>query len=65
MKPTKHHLAESHERQFKGEDYQVVAQDICDGIPGVTEEDFVWLSTSPEPGCDCSFCKRAEWEYER
>ncbi|MEI9999070.1 MAG: hypothetical protein WDO13_07820 [Verrucomicrobiota bacterium] len=61
MKATQHQLQESHRRQFDGEDWQAVAQDICDGIPGATEEDFIFLSSSPDPGCDCGFCAATEW----
>ena len=36
----KHHIRESHERQFKGEDYEQVANDIWAGIPEATEQDY-------------------------
>ncbi len=61
MSLKKHHIRKSHERQFKGEDYQQVAHDIWSGIPGATEEDFHALCASPDPGCDCGFCAKAEW----
>ncbi len=61
MNATQRHLQESHERQFHGEDWQAVAQDICDGLPEATEENFLFLSSSPDPGCDCGFCAAADW----
>jgi len=61
MNIKKQHIRESHERQFNGEDYQQVAQDICDRIPEATEEDYLTLCAGPEPGCDCGFCAQAEW----
>jgi hypothetical protein len=61
MNIKKHHIRESHERQFNGEDYQQVAQDICDRIPDATVEDYPALCVGPEPECDCGFCAKAEW----
>lgn len=55
-------LRESHERQFKGEDWQGIAADLSDHLDGDEREElFNLLSTSPDPGCDCGFCKTAEW----
>jgi hypothetical protein len=62
MKATIRHMQESHRRQFDGDDWQAVAPDICDGIPGATEEDFLSLTSSPDPGCDCGFCVLAQWQ---
>jgi hypothetical protein len=36
MSLNKHHIRESHERQFNGEDYQQVSNDIWAGIPDAT-----------------------------
>lgn len=55
-------IAESHKRQFRGEDYQGVAIDLCEDVGiewGSPEHQAV--ESSPEPGCDCGFCKTAEW----
>ena len=57
-------ISESHRRQFDGEDYQAVAQDLCDRMANPTEEDYQALSTSPDPGCDCGFCATADWEVD-
>lgn len=54
-------LIESHRRQFVGEDYQAVAQDLCDRIKNPTTEDYLALSSSPDPDCGCDFCRGAEW----
>ena len=64
MSLKKHHIRESHERQFNGEDYQQVANDIWAGIPNATEDDFHALCASPDPGCDCGFCAKAKWRDE-
>ena len=61
MNIKKHHSRESHERQFNGEDYQRVTQDICERIPNATDEDYLAPCAGPEPGCDCGFCAQAEW----
>lgn len=57
-----HMLKRSHERQFNGEDWQAVAVDLCHEILDATEEDFNYLSSSPDPGCDCGFCAKAPWK---
>lgn len=54
-------LIESHRRQFVGEDYQAVAQDLCDRIKNPTTEDYLALSSSPDPDCGCDFCRNVEW----
>jgi hypothetical protein len=41
-----------------------IAQDICDGIPNATKEDYLALCASPDPGCDCGFCAKADWRDE-
>lgn len=56
-------MSESHRRQFAGEDYQAVAQDIADAHPGLSDDQFNLICESPEPDCDCGFCKTAPWEY--
>ena len=61
MTITKKLIAESHRRQFEGEDWQAVAQDICDRYEDVTEDQFNELTYSPDPGCDCGFCAKAQW----
>lgn len=58
----KHLIAESHRRQFHGEDFQKVAHDLAERIPNPTEEEYDLLCESPEPGCDCGFCATAPWE---
>lgn len=59
----KHLIAESHRRQFEGEDYQAVANDIAERA-GIKFEDEAYktLSTSRDPGCDCGFCATADWQ---
>jgi hypothetical protein len=64
MSLKKHHIRESHERQFKGEDWQQVANDIWANIPGATKDDFHRLCASPDPACDCGFCANADWRTE-
>jgi hypothetical protein len=64
MSLKQHHIRESHERQFNGEDWQQVANDIWSGIPNATEEDYHDLCAGPEPGCDCGFCAKADWRRE-
>ena len=54
-------LAESHRRQFAGEDYQQVAQDLCDQMENPTDGDNDTLSTSPDPACECGFCGTVKW----
>ena len=61
MSLKKHHIHESHERQFNGEDWQQVAYDIWSGIPDATEDDFHAHCISPDPGCDYGFCAQAKW----
>lgn len=56
-------LAESHRRQFNGEDYQTVAIDIAErkNIPWESD-DYTVLQSAPNEGCDCGFCQTAKWE---
>ena len=66
MKVKKYHIAESHMRQFDGEDYQRVAVDIAESLnlnPDDEQdwEDYKGLESSPDPGCECRFCENAEW----
>ena len=58
----KHLLAESHRRQFAGEDYQGVAIEIAEenGIE-FNDELFTELQSTPEPGYECGFCETAGW----
>jgi hypothetical protein len=49
MSVKRHLIKESHRRQFAGEDYQAVAQDLCDGISNASEEDFLELSSGDDP----------------
>lgn len=58
----KHVLAESHRRQFNGEDYQGVAIDLAETHDFTFESDaFTQLQSSPDPGCECGFCATAPW----
>jgi hypothetical protein len=55
-------LAESHRRQFDGEDWQGVANEIARKNNFAWEsEEYTTLCSSPEPGCDCGFCASAPW----
>jgi hypothetical protein len=60
---TRRLLKEAHQRQFNGGDWQVVAVDLLpdDWPEAEREECFNTLATAPDPGCDCGFCKKAEW----
>jgi len=55
-------MAESHRRQYAGEDYQAVAIDLATGA-GIKPEspEYLDLESAPAPGCECSFCKTTEW----
>lgn len=55
-------IAESHRRQFSGEDYQAVAVDLWQGLDTESEDDYNTLATAPDPGCECGFCKTAPWQ---
>lgn len=59
---TRSMIAESHERQFNGQDWQAVAVDIWQALENGTEDEFNELATSPDPGCDCGFCETADWQ---
>lgn len=55
-------LAESHRRQFAGEDYQGVAIDLAETYDIDFDSDaYTKLQSSPDPGCDCGFCAKAPW----
>ncbi len=56
-------LAESHRRQFAGEDWQAVSIEIAEraGIE-FEDEEYTELNSSPDPGCECGFCATAEWQ---
>lgn len=54
-------LAESHRRQFNGEDYQAVQFDLHQRFPEISDDDLNGLGSTPEPGCECGFCATAEW----
>lgn len=60
-------LKVSHERQFNGEDWQLVANEIMekallDHEDCVREEVYNELCASPDPGCECGFCATAGWK---
>lgn len=58
----RHALAESHRRQFNGEDYQGVAIDLCEqGGFEFESDEHVKLESSPDSECECGFCKTAPW----
>jgi hypothetical protein len=60
--PKKSLLAQSHRRQFNGEDFQAVAIDIAEANNIAFEDDaYTQLQSSPDPGCDCGFCAKAPW----
>jgi hypothetical protein len=61
-KLTKSMLAESHRRQFNGEDYQGVSISIAESNGIKFEDDeYTELQSSPDPSCECGFCKTAPW----
>jgi hypothetical protein len=56
-------LADSHRRQFAGEDFQTVAIDIAEENKIAFEsEEYTSLQTGPDPSCECGFCATASWE---
>jgi hypothetical protein len=56
-------LRRCHEEQFNGKDYQGVAIDAWNELGSPDgDEVFNFLSSSPDPGCDCGFCATAEWQ---
>jgi hypothetical protein len=58
-------LRTSHERQFRGEDWQGAAIDGWNELGSPDGDDvFNFLSDSPDPGCDCGFCATIEWNEE-
>jgi hypothetical protein len=57
-------LKRCHERQFNGEDWQAAAIDACNELGTSDDEDFKFLSISPDPGCSCGFCATAPWRDE-
>ncbi len=62
---TKRMIARSHEAQFIGADYQCAARAVLDGLPlgfEPTDEEIGELETSPDPGCDCGFCGKANFQ---
>ncbi len=54
-------IRESHQRQFSGEDWQAVANDLWQGLNTENEDDYNALSIGPDPDCECGFCKTAPW----
>jgi hypothetical protein len=56
-------IAESHRRQFAGEDYQYVAIGIAEsnGIK-FEDEEYTQLQSAPDPNCGCQFCTTAPFE---
>lgn len=59
---TKNMMSESHRRQFAGEDWQTVANDIAGRYESLTEDQYNLLRESPDPACDCGFCATANWQ---
>ena len=58
-------IAESHRRQFYGEDYQAVAIDIADQNEiSYGSEDFTAFQSAPDENCQCGFCRTADWSQE-
>lgn len=60
-------LRRCHELQFGGNDWQGVAIDAWNelGSPdtdGDGDGVFTFLSSSPDPACDCGFCATADWQ---
>lgn len=56
-------LAESHRRQFAGEDFQQVAIDLANRNHIAWEsEQYTQLQSAPDPGCGCDFCQTADWQ---
>ena len=55
-------VAESHRRQFDGEDFQAVANDLAErnGI-AFEDDEYTRLQSPPDSGCDCGFCATAKW----
>jgi hypothetical protein len=55
-------LAESHRRQFNGEDYQAVAIDVAErnGFEFDSAE-YTALQSAPDQDCKCGFCATADW----
>lgn len=63
-------MAESHRRQFAGEDYQAVAHDIANRPsvylnPDTEDGADAWrdLESEPTPDCECGYCKNATFTY--
>jgi len=55
-------MAESHRRQFAGEDFQAVAIELAERNAILFESDaYTELMSSPDTSCDCGFCEKAEW----
>ncbi len=63
MKSIESLRAESHRRQFNGEDFQKVAIDLAEP-EGITFDldEYTILMSAPDPECNCSFCKNAPFE---
>jgi len=65
------HIAESHQRQLNGEDWQKVANDIAADIGLCSknpedEEDYNTLCGSPDEWCGCATCNNFSWpEYDQ
>lgn len=55
-------LRRCHEQQFNGEDWQGAAVDAWNELGTESEDVFNFLTGSPDPGCDCGFCKTAAWQ---
>ena len=56
-------IRRSHELQFAGMDYQKAAYEVLQDVQGpVSDFELQQVESSPEEGCACGFCERAEWK---
>lgn len=68
-KELKSAIRSSHQKQFNGIDYQQAAYDslparflLASSPDRVTDEELREIESSPDPCCECGFCKTAEWQ---
>ncbi|MEI6084004.1 MAG: hypothetical protein WCS70_06850 [Verrucomicrobiota bacterium] len=55
-------IAQSHEQQLRGVDYQDAAFNACNGRPGDFDaDDICALESNPDPGCPCRTCWAFDW----
>ena len=65
MTDLKRLIAESHARQFAGEDYQFVTVSIADANDiNYDSDDYTALQSAPDQNCKCRFCHAANWPLE-